>query len=110
MEETPLEAVADAGDTSRGGREHPIKGDPPHKYTVWALLFVPRRKNIRFPTTEPNRLMLCGETVAVHCENRTEHINTLCGYFSTYLTGDTLRLHYRAQPVNAVWGNSRCLL
>jgi hypothetical protein len=21
-----------------------------------------------------------------------------------------LRLHYRAQPVNAVWGNSRCLL
>jgi hypothetical protein len=21
-----------------------------------------------------------------------------------------LRLHYKAQPVNAVWGNSRCLL
>jgi hypothetical protein len=28
---------------------------------------------------------------------------------SPYLTGNTLRLHYRAQPVNAVWGNSRCL-
>jgi hypothetical protein len=23
---------------------------------------------------------------------------------------EILRLHYRAQPVNAVWGNSRCLL
>jgi hypothetical protein len=30
--------------------------------------------------------------------------------FSSYLTGNTLRLRYRAQPVNAVWGNSRCLL
>jgi hypothetical protein len=29
---------------------------------------------------------------------------------SSYLTGNTLHLHYRAQPVNAVWGNSRCLL
>jgi hypothetical protein len=29
--------------------------------------------------TEPNRLMLCGETVAVCCENRTEHTDTLCG-------------------------------
>jgi hypothetical protein len=29
--------------------------------------------------TEPNRLMLFGETVAVYCENHTEHINTLCG-------------------------------
>jgi translation initiation factor IF-1 len=33
--------------------------------------------------------MLCGETVAVYCENRTEHINTVCGHFSSYLTGDT---------------------
>jgi hypothetical protein len=29
---------------------------------------------------------------------------------SSYLTGNTLRLRYKAQPVNAVWGNSRCLL
>jgi hypothetical protein len=29
---------------------------------------------------------------------------------SPYLTGNTLRLHYKAQPVNAVWGNSCCLL
>jgi hypothetical protein len=35
-------------------------------------------------------------------ENHTEHINTLCGQnekFSAYLTGNTLRLRYRAQPV-----------
>jgi hypothetical protein len=30
--------------------------------------------------------------------------------FSSYLTGNTLCLRYRDQPVNAVWGNSRCLL
>jgi hypothetical protein len=30
--------------------------------------------------------------------------------FSSYLTGNTLRHRYKAQPVNAVWGNSRCLL
>jgi hypothetical protein len=28
---------------------------------------------------ETNRLMLFGETVAVCCENRTEHTNALCG-------------------------------
>jgi hypothetical protein len=30
--------------------------------------------------------------------------------FSSYLTGNTLRLRYKDQPVNAVWRNSRCLL
>jgi translation initiation factor IF-1 len=29
--------------------------------------------------TKPNRLILFRETVAVYCENHTEHINTLCG-------------------------------
>jgi hypothetical protein len=29
--------------------------------------------------TTPSRLMLFGETVAVYCENHTEHTNTLCG-------------------------------
>jgi hypothetical protein len=28
--------------------------------------------------TKPNRLMLCKETVAVCCENHTEHTGTLC--------------------------------
>jgi hypothetical protein len=30
-------------------------------------------------TTEPNRLILFRETVAVYCENHAEHIDTLCG-------------------------------
>jgi translation initiation factor IF-1 len=30
--------------------------------------------------TESSRLMLFRETVAVYCENHTEHINTLCGH------------------------------
>jgi hypothetical protein len=32
--------------------------------------------------TKPNRLMLFGETVAVYCENYTEHADTLCGSIS----------------------------
>jgi hypothetical protein len=32
-----------------------------------------------FSATEHKRIMLLGETVAVYCENHTEHINTLCG-------------------------------
>jgi hypothetical protein len=55
-------------------------------------------------TTEPNRLMLFGETVAVYSENHTEHTDIV------RTSQETLRLHYRAQPVNTVWGNSRCLL
>jgi hypothetical protein len=30
-------------------------------------------------TTNPIRLMLFGETVAVYCENHAEHTDTLCG-------------------------------
>jgi hypothetical protein len=29
--------------------------------------------------TEPSRFLLFRETVAVYCENRTEHTDTLCG-------------------------------
>jgi hypothetical protein len=29
-------------------------------------------------TTKTNRLMLFGETVAVYCENHTEHTDALC--------------------------------
>jgi hypothetical protein len=29
--------------------------------------------------TKPNLLMLFREIIAVYCENRTEHINTVCG-------------------------------
>jgi hypothetical protein len=61
--------------------------------------------------TKSNRLMLFRETVAVYCENHTEHTDTLCGQnavyelykFSSYLRGNLLRLRYKAQPVNAVY-------
>jgi hypothetical protein len=53
--------------------------------------------------------MLFRETVAVFRENHTEHTDTLrvgrlqsCGMFSPDLTGNTLRLRYKAQPVNVV--------
>jgi hypothetical protein len=44
------------------------------------------------------------ETASVYCENHTEHTD------SPYLTGNTLSLLYRAQPVIGVWENNRCLL
>jgi hypothetical protein len=60
---------------------------------------------------KPNRLMLFGETVAVCCEKHTEHTDIYIIYkLSSYLTGNTSRLRYKAKPVNAVWGNSRCFL
>jgi hypothetical protein len=37
-------------------------------------------------------------------------ISIMLKSFGSYLTGNTIRLRYKAQPVNAVWGNSRCLL
>jgi hypothetical protein len=64
---------------------------------------VPQQETYHVPTTEPNRLMLCGETVAVCCENRTEQTDAVRNS-----TGDISRLRYRTKPVNAVRGNSRC--
>jgi hypothetical protein len=53
--------------------------------------------------TKPNRLMLFGETVAVYCENHTEHTNALCGQKTQSVPN---RKHItprkKAQPVNAV--------
>jgi hypothetical protein len=47
---------------------------------VWAECRVCTSQETHYvSTTKPNRLMLFGETVAVYCENRREHINTLCG-------------------------------
>jgi hypothetical protein len=37
---------------------------------------IPHRRH-HVSATKPNRLMLCGETVAVCCENRTEHTYTI---------------------------------
>jgi thioredoxin-related protein len=46
--------------------------------------------------TEPNWLMLFRETAAVYCENHTEHTDTV------RTSQQTLRLRYKAQPINAV--------
>jgi hypothetical protein len=39
--------------------------------------------------TKPNRLMPFRETVAVYCENHTEHTDTLCGAECGVLTRKT---------------------
>jgi hypothetical protein len=44
--------------------------------------------------------MLFGETVAVYCEYHTEYTDVY--QLNSYLTGNKLRLRYKAQPVNAV--------
>jgi hypothetical protein len=41
---------------------------------------------------------------------KTEFLLNNIYKYSSYLTGNILRLYYIAQPVNAIWGNSRCLL
>jgi hypothetical protein len=54
-----------------------------------------------FSAAEPSRLMLC-QIRGFHGGNYKEC--RLLGYKtpSSYLTGDTLRLSYRVQPVNAM--------
>jgi hypothetical protein len=53
---------------------------------------------------------------AIHCvlEN-SGHLDAprdiqMTQEFDSFFTEITVRLRYRAQPVNAVWENSRCLL
>jgi hypothetical protein len=41
---------------------------------------------------------------------KTEFLHNLIYKFSLYLTGSTLHLRYKNEPVDAVWGNCRCLL
>jgi hypothetical protein len=77
-----------------------------HTDTLWVVRTSQETRYVS--TTELNRLILCGETVAVCCE--TERNTQIHCVGSTYLTGNTSCLRYRAQPVNTVWGNSRCLL
>jgi hypothetical protein len=41
---------------------------------------------------------------------KTEFLYNFIYKSSSYLTGNTLCLHYKAQLVNAVWGNSRFIV
>jgi hypothetical protein len=63
-------------------------------------------------TTKNNRLMLFrGNGRCFLWEPYGTHRYTVWVYKSSlYLRGNTLRIRYKAQPVNAVWGNIRCLL
>jgi hypothetical protein len=56
-------------------------------------------------TTEPSLLMLFGKAFVIYCENRTKFRDTLCGQNVVRTSQETLRVRYRAQPVNAVRGN-----
>jgi hypothetical protein len=62
-------------------------------------------------TTNSNRLMLFGETVAVFVRTiQNTQIQCVVKMWSLYLTGNTLVLRYKSQPFNALWGNIRSLL
>jgi hypothetical protein len=55
--------------------------------------------------TEPNRLMLFWETVAVYCENHMEDTNPLCGQtaeFSYVQTGGTYSNHWFSKRLNSI--------
>jgi hypothetical protein len=58
--------------------------------------------NILCSATKPNRIMLFGNSRCL-LQNHKEHTDTV-------RTSQEIRLRYSAQPDNAVWGNSRCLL
>jgi hypothetical protein len=71
------------------GLYYPFKTD----LSVGKLLLVPRQQNNSWVRDQRDRIF-----------------HNSIYKFSSYLTGNILRLLYKAQPVNAVWGNSRCLL
>jgi hypothetical protein len=52
-----------------------------------------------------NRLILFGETVTVHCENQTEHINTVCGQDAEILYIRILSVPHRKHHVSAMKPN-----
>jgi hypothetical protein len=57
---------------------------------------VPHMRHITSPL-EPNRLILFTETVAVYCENRTKHTDTVRTSHETHYVSA------KAQPVNAIY-------
>jgi hypothetical protein len=62
-------------------------------HRVWAECRVCTSQETHYVSTaKPSRLMLFGETVAVSCENHTEHSDTLCGYTNLFHTSQ--ETHY----------------
>jgi hypothetical protein len=48
--------------------------------------------------------MLFGDTVAVYCENHTEHTDTLCARVFNVYGGGTYTSSYRYQSSDYIWG------
>jgi hypothetical protein len=66
-------------------------------------------RNYFVSSTNPNRLILFrGNCRCLFLEPYGTQIHCVGRMQRLYLTGNTLRLHYKAQPLNAVWGISRC--
>jgi hypothetical protein len=73
--------------------------------------FVPHRKHITSQIYRPTGYCCLGKPSLFMVRTIwNTQIHFVGRMYSLYLTGNTLRLHYIAQPVNAVWGKSRCLL
>jgi hypothetical protein len=60
-------------------RKEPHWGADIRLHNIYKHPVCTSQKTRHVSATETNRLMLFGETIAVYCENHTEHINTLCG-------------------------------
>jgi hypothetical protein len=48
-------------------------------YVIYKNLVRTSQETHYISATKSNQLILFGETVAVYCENHTEHTDTLCG-------------------------------
>jgi hypothetical protein len=53
--------------------------------------------------TEPNRLMLFGEKVAVYCQNHTEHTDTLYGQNVDFIVLSRWYLPWLLSSEETVW-------
>jgi hypothetical protein len=74
-----------------------------HTNTLWVENSVLTSQETHYVSdTKPNQLMLFRETLAVYRENHTEHTNTLWAENSVCTSQETLRLRYKAKPVNVV--------
>jgi hypothetical protein len=63
---------------------------PPSRYNKYKFSFKFTPQETHYVSAiEPNRLMLFGESVAVYCENHTEHTNTVRTSQETYYNSAT---------------------
>jgi hypothetical protein len=56
----------------------------------------------RVSATNHNWLMLFGETVAIYCENHTEHTNTLCGQNAVFLEVNVTTTNGSSSPISCL--------